>query len=131
MNILLTREEILKISNNLIFTNHARKRIEERLGNFTEAQIVEKIKKASIGWNNVDGTINIAIDETFYILFREDNRKYVIITIKGKSDNDVPISRKIYLALQRKPFKTQRNKVIDNQIKNLRRNNKWKKRRTK
>ena len=121
MRTLLDKKDILKIADNMVFTNHCLARIEERMGKFTEQELIEKVRKAANGWNNVDNTINIVLDDTFYIIFKKDLDKFVAITIKGESKNGVSISRKIYLALQRKSFKTENKLKIDKMIQNARR----------
>lgn len=104
MKTLLEKNDILKIANNVIFTNHFLQRMSERLGNYTQQEILEKLKHSGTGWINIDRMINIAITDNSYILFKKENDKYIAITIKGESKNGVSMARKVFLALQNKSF---------------------------
>ena len=106
---LLGKSDIQQIVGNIVFTKHSLKRAKERLNITKKDIVVDMIQKSSVGWNNVDKTLNIILNETSYIILKKDKDKFVAITIKGESLNGVSIARKIYLAMQNISFKKRKN----------------------
>lgn len=106
---LLEKNDIQQIVANIVFTKHALKRAKERLNITKTDTLVDMIQKSSIGWNNVDKTLNIVLNETSYIILKKDKDKFVAITIKGESLNGVSIAEKIYLAMRNISFKKRKN----------------------
>lgn len=112
-NFILTQDELNEIANNLILTKHAKERIKERLGNKTEEDIKNIITYPFYAWNNTDNTKNIAIDNEKYFVITQDTKdksKYILITVKGKSKNDVSITTKFKMAFfGKRPKKRNKN----------------------
>lgn len=109
---LLDKSDIKKIADNIVFTRHSLERAKQRLGIYTESELIELIKRASNGWNNIDRTLNIILNETSYITLAKEKNKYIAITIKGESKNGVSIASKIRIAMKNISFK--RGKHYDN-----------------
>ncbi len=93
---LLTRKELKIISNNFILSKHARERLFER---FPNINIKECIRNPILAYWNTDGSINVAIDRFNYIVLVQKGLKFLIITFKEKSLNNIDIYRKRELAL--------------------------------
>lgn len=115
-NFIITPAELNLISNNLVLTNHAKDRIEERLAGKTLADIREMIKHPLCAWNNTDNTKCIAIDNYRYFVVvksKTSKTQYVLITIKEKSKNDVPVTKKFVMAFFGKNLKKRGNENVD------------------
>lgn len=105
----LTRDELLEISNNFTLTNHAKERIKERLGNKTLEDIKQYILKPYLAWRNVDDCINLAINKKEYFVISKNPNTYVIITLKEMSKNNVTADEKFQMAFfQKGKFKCKR-----------------------
>lgn len=94
---LLSRKELKIISNNYVLTKHAQQRLLER---FPNINIKECIRNPILAYWNTDGTINIALDLFNYIVLSQKGLKFVIITFKEKSKNNITIFQKRELALR-------------------------------
>lgn len=95
-NMLVSRKKIEYIANNIIITEHAKKRIEERLGENTN--IKRLILNSPFWFRNNDGYINIAIDQNLYFVVAEDNPNFFLVTVKRPSLNGYDIMDKFVLA---------------------------------
>ena len=97
-NFIITPKEIQQIANNFIITNHASKRIKERLEIFDNEKIKELILKPHLAWRNTDNTINLAINSTQYFVIKKDYKNYIIITFKEYSKNNITTDTKFAMA---------------------------------
>lgn len=93
---LLTKKELKIISNNFVLSRHAKERLFER---FPNINIKECIRNSILAYWNTDGTINIALDMFNYIVLVQKELKFLIITFKEKSLNNIDIFTKRKLAL--------------------------------
>ena len=97
-NFILTPKELQQIADNFIITAHAKKRIKERLQTTDTETIKELIIKPHLAWRNTDNTINLAINSTQYFVIKKDYKKYVIITFKEHSKNNITTDTKFAMA---------------------------------
>ena len=95
-NMLVSRKKIEYIAHNLIVTTHAKQRIEERLDK--DADIRVMILNSPLWYRNIDGTINIAIDQQTYFVVSENNGRFALVTIKEPSRNGYDIMDKFVFA---------------------------------
>lgn len=94
----ITRDKIVEITNNLIITPHARKRIAERLGNFTDQQIKEMLLKAHLSWRDKDGSIKITNNKGFCFVIEINDNAYVMTTLLQPSANGVTTEQKFLMS---------------------------------
>lgn len=102
----MEKRELEKILQNLILSNHAKKRIKERLDITDIDEVKNLITEPYFIWNNTDNTINIAIDEyRYFVIKKTTDNFYVIITFKEKSKNKINVKVKFSMALKGKQKK--------------------------
>lgn len=104
-NFILTPQDLDTIANNLVFTHHAKARTLERFKTNNVSIVKESIKKPFLAWKNTDGTINIALNDNEYFVIKQDLDKFVVITFKEKSKNEITTSKKFYLAFSGYKYK--------------------------
>jgi hypothetical protein len=89
----LSKAEIKEIYGQLEITNHARKRMIERGADITD------FLKSNFAYVNVDGSINVAVNDYEYIVVVKKPDCYLIITYKEPSKNGITIGQKYMIAL--------------------------------
>lgn len=98
---IITQQELKQIAHNLTLTEHAKQRAKERLGTDDMQTIQNYITHSPYAWNNTDGTKCIAINNSKYFVIDENQKhknKYILITIKEESKNNVTVSNKMIMA---------------------------------
>lgn len=104
----MEKKELEKILQNLILSNHAKKRIKERLDITNIDEIKNLITQPYFIWRNTDNTINIAIDEfRYFVIKKTKDNFYIIITFKEESTNKINVKVKFSMALKGKQKKQQ------------------------
>lgn len=111
---LLTPTELMLLQGNYILGYHSEQRLLQR-SDFvcynkegkidyclTMSNISKAIKNNVLAYYNTDGSINVAINRWEYFVFVWDNkmRKYVMVTFKEKSHNNIDIFKKRELAVK-------------------------------
>lgn len=94
---LLTAEELQDIAEHFTLSKHAEQRIAER---YPDIDVKKAILTPLIAYYNTDRSINIAINGYEYIVIAP--YKYIVITFKEKSLNDIDIFTKRQMAMQGK-----------------------------
>ena len=94
----LNCDELKEIANNFFITPHAQQRLKQR--NIDNEAITRYIQNPILAYFNTDSSISIAIDEFNYFVFayNENEKRYILITFKEKSNNDINIFDKHRLA---------------------------------
>ena len=95
-NMLVSRKKIEYIAHNLIVTDHAKERIDERLGK--GADIRQLILNSPLWFRNKDGCITIAINTKKCFIVAEKDNKFTLITVKDDSENDYDMMDKFVVA---------------------------------
>lgn len=94
----LTINDLIDIANNYVLTKHSIQRIKER-GVFSKSIIQDSIINSKLAYYNTDNSINVQMNDTDnYYVFKKDKDKYVMITYKGASLNNVSLADKFELA---------------------------------
>ena len=95
-NMLVSRKKIEYIAHNIKITEHAKKRIKERLGD--DVNITEMILNSPFWYRNISGHINIAIDQLKYFVVDEACGVFKLVTIAEPSKNGYDIMDKFVCA---------------------------------
>lgn len=95
-NMLVSRKKLEYIAHNINITVHAKERINGRLGE--DVDIRTMILNSPFWYRNVDGSINIAIDQKKYFVVAENDGVYTMITVKEPSKNGYDIMDKFVIA---------------------------------
>lgn len=93
---IISRKKIEYIAHNLIITEHAMERIRERLPKNIDIRVA--ILNSPFWYRNIDGTINIAIDQNKYFVVNEKNGVFTLITVKNPSALGYDITDKFVIA---------------------------------
>lgn len=104
----LKREELDKISKSFTITKHALERMNQR--GLKPSEVISVLRNPYSSFLNTDGTVNVAKDKHHYLVFgkdRKDPNKWVIITYKEQSKNNVSFERKQFLAWMNVGYKPQ------------------------
>ena len=106
----ISKELVRLIKDTFIITRHCKKRILERMyedspsptGKELYEMIAYDLENNFIAYRNVDNSINIAVNlyEYYVIVYDKRLEKYVIITFKERSHNDITILDKYEMAKQ-------------------------------
>ncbi len=92
----LKQFEIKDVVDNLKYTFHAKKRIEERL---PDGDVKKMAKKYNFAYVNTDGFINMALSKQTYLVVKPVKRdEFLCITYKEPSHNGYTIHDKYKLA---------------------------------
>ena len=130
-NFIIKDNELKQIANNLFLTDHARERMEARLGT-TDLEIIKKsITHPFLAWRNVDGAINIALDNDTCLIIETASNGYVLVTVKEKSLSGTTTADKFAMAFLGKKMKRKQDNEMKNKNKNKRGKNKNAKNKTK
>ena len=97
-NFILTKNDLKTITENLIITKHAKQRIKERLGEKDITEIKQMLIKPLYAWRNTDNTFAIAPNNEICFVVSKQPNGYVLITVKEKSKNEIPMSKKFTMA---------------------------------
>lgn len=95
----LTKSELDQILKNYSITKHALQRMKER--GLKPSEIPSILRNPYLSFANTDSSVNVAKDSNHYLVFGRDRKnpeKWVIITYKEKSKNNVSVERKQFLA---------------------------------
>lgn len=93
----INKSEIIQIYKNAVVSKHARKRLSER------GATLEDMLKSTFAYVNVDGSINIAINDYEYFVFVEKKDCHLLITYKERSKNNITVAQKYMIALNGRP----------------------------
>ena len=100
---MISRKKIEYIANNIVISEHAKIRIEERLGH--NVNIKQMILNSPLWFRNTDECITIAIDQNRYFVVREFEDHFLLITVKEASKNGYDVMDKFVLAYSGKERK--------------------------
>ena len=93
---ILTREQLNEIANNYRLSKHAQERLAER---GKGVNVKKVLLNPLLAYFNTDGSINIAKDKfNYFVIVKKSERKYLVVTYKEKSKNNITIFDKWNLA---------------------------------
>jgi hypothetical protein len=96
----LTKLELDQISKDYSISKHALQRMKER--GLNPSEIPSILRNPYSSFLNTDDSVNVAKDSNHYLVFAKDRKnpeKWILITYKEKSKNNVSFERKQFLAL--------------------------------